>query len=97
MAIARDGFVFVPRCIDDATLQALRAEADSLFRLKRANDALSEDEYFDKVRSLTVSPDRLNRSAVFLRLLLCCAAVTCLSRVYSVRCKRWGVWAMEFL
>lgn len=49
MAIASDGFVFVPRCVDDTTLQALRAEADSLFRLKRATDALSEDEYFDKV------------------------------------------------
>lgn len=49
MAIASDGFVFVPRCVDDPTLQALRAEADSLFRLKRCQDALSEDEYFDKV------------------------------------------------
>lgn len=49
MAIASDGFIFVPRCIDDTTLQALRAEADSLFRLKRSKDALSEDEYLDKV------------------------------------------------
>lgn len=49
MAIASDGFVFVPQCVDDTTLQALRGEADSLFRLKRSNDALSEDEYFEKV------------------------------------------------
>lgn len=49
MAIASDGFVIVPRCINDTTLQAFRAEADSLFRLKRSKDALSEDEYLDKV------------------------------------------------
>lgn len=57
MAIASDGFVFVPRCVDDTTLQALRAEADSLFRLKRSKDALSEDEYFDKVQVDSLAPD----------------------------------------
>lgn len=57
MAIASDGFVFVPRCVDNTTLQALRAEADSLFRLKRSKDALSEDEYFDKVQVDSLAPD----------------------------------------
>lgn len=68
MAIASDGFVFVPRCVDDTTLQALRAEADSLFRLKRSKDALSEDEYFDKVKLTVPRADGL--PAVFCP--LCC-------------------------
>lgn len=50
MSIAGDGYVFVPRCVSDSALRALRSEADHLFRLKKAQDALSEDEYFDKVR-----------------------------------------------
>lgn len=49
MSIAGDGYVFVPHAIDGVTLQALRAEADSLFRLKRSKDALTEEQYFDKV------------------------------------------------
>lgn len=48
MSIARDGYVFVPTCVDGATLHVLREEADHLFHLKKAQDALSEDEYFDK-------------------------------------------------
>lgn len=52
MAIASDGYVFVPHGVDDVALQALRAEADSLFSLKRSKDALTEEEYFDKVRQL---------------------------------------------
>lgn len=48
MSIARDGYVFVPTCVDGATLDVLREEADNLFHLKKAQDALSEDEYFDK-------------------------------------------------
>lgn len=47
--IASKGYMFVPQCIDDKALHALRAEADSLFNLKRSNCELSEDEYFDKV------------------------------------------------
>lgn len=61
MAIASDGFVFVPRCVDDQALQALRAEADSLFHLKRSKDALSEDEYFDKVHMQNDSPEVIGR------------------------------------
>lgn len=48
MSIARDGYVFVPTSVDGATLDVLREEADHLFHLKKAHDALSEDEYFDK-------------------------------------------------
>lgn len=47
--IASEGYLYVPQCIEDKALQALRAEADSLFNLKRSKCALSEDEYFDKV------------------------------------------------
>lgn len=42
--------MFVPACVNNAALAALRLEADHLFRLKCSEDALSEDEYFDKVR-----------------------------------------------
>lgn len=48
--IASEGYLHVPQCIEDKDLHALRAEADSLFNLKRVESALSEDEYFDKVR-----------------------------------------------
>lgn len=47
--IASEGYLHVPQCIEDQALHALRAEADSLFNLKRSSCALSEDEYFDKV------------------------------------------------
>lgn len=51
MSIVSDGYLFVPGCINGETLDALRAEADHLFHLKRAKqDALSEDEYLDKAR-----------------------------------------------
>lgn len=57
MAIASDGFVFVPRCVDHDTLEVLRAEADSLFSLKRSKDeSLTEDEYFDKVTAVYQVP-----------------------------------------
>ncbi|CAN0034500.1 unnamed protein product [Laminaria digitata] len=46
--IASEGYLYVPECIEDKALRALRAEADSLFNLKRSKCALSEDEYFDK-------------------------------------------------
>lgn len=49
--IASEGYLHVPQCIEDKDLHALRAEADSLFNLKRSKSALSEDEYFDKVRT----------------------------------------------
>ena len=47
--ISSEGYLHVPQCIEDKDLHALRAEADSLFSLKRLKSALSEDEYFDKV------------------------------------------------
>lgn len=47
--ISSEGYLYVPQCIEDKDLHALRAEADSLFGLKRLKSALSEDEYFDKV------------------------------------------------
>lgn len=50
MVIATDGFVFVDRCVEDEALQALRTEADALFNLKRSEDALTEDEYLEKVK-----------------------------------------------
>lgn len=49
MSIATDGYLCVSKCVDDKTLDALRTEADHLFRLKSAQDALSEDDYFNKV------------------------------------------------
>lgn len=50
MSITSNGYVCVPRCVDERALCALRLEANHLFRLKKAQDSLSEDEYFDKVR-----------------------------------------------
>lgn len=49
MSIPRDGYTLARKCVDEEALETLRAEADHLFRLKCARDALSEDEYFDKV------------------------------------------------
>lgn len=62
--IASEGYLYVPQCIEDKALRALRAEADSLFNLKRSKCALSEDEYFDKVTynrySSSISTPKLN-------------------------------------
>lgn len=57
MSIAGDGYVFVPKCVSDSALCALRSEADHLFHLKKAQDALSEDEYLDKVRRFCTEHD----------------------------------------
>lgn len=83
--IASEGYLYVPQCIKDKALRALRAEADSLFNLKRSKCALSEDEYFDKVTYSSISTPKQN---VLLRTGLLVASLYSYIRSGRVSCKR---------
>lgn len=50
MSIADKSYQCVRQCVEDEALEILREEADHLFHLSCTRGALSEDEYFDKVR-----------------------------------------------
>lgn len=88
MSIASDGYVLVHRCVDSKTLDALREEADHLFKLKDEKDALSEDDYFENVSrsraSLKIKRTKYLRQSQMLFASAVCAYLKC-SIEYKIR------------